>query len=481
MTWDGRRRHLMRVGKLSDVARHVVLPDGIVSTGWPAVRDTCRRLGIEFDEWQDGAGRAILAKRADGLYAADTVAMSIPRQVGKTFLIGSIVFALCIIAPGTTVVWTAHRFKTARESFMQLKAMAVRKAMAAHVDPANIYSGSGNESIGFRNGSRILFGARERGFGRGFSRVAILVLDEAQILSATAMEDMVPTTNAAPNPLILLTGTPPRPVDPGEVFSSLRGEALNGESEGVLYIEFSADTDADPNDREQWSRANPSYPSRTNARAILRMRKNLTPESFLREGLGVWNDLADAYRPVPLEVWSETVAELDREQLTSPAFFIAVAKEMRSASIAAAAEFRGVPHVELAEHREGTAWLTERVRELRERYPDASFGAYAAGPVRSWVPAFADLGVELRLLSVPETVSACSHLEQLLKGRGFSHSEARLFVDSLRGAEKRDLEGGGWVWDWRRSTSDLAPIAAATGALWMHAEKPTYDVLTSVW
>ena len=34
-------------------------------------------------------------------------------------------------------------------------------------------------------------------------------LDEAQILTEKAMEDMVPATNAAPNGLVLMMGTPP--------------------------------------------------------------------------------------------------------------------------------------------------------------------------------------------------------------------------------------------------------------------------------
>jgi hypothetical protein len=86
--------------RLSDVARHVITPVGIKSTGWPAVRDTCKRLGWGFDGWQDGAGRLILGKRADGLYAADTIVLSIPRQVGKTYLVACIIFALCLIFPG---------------------------------------------------------------------------------------------------------------------------------------------------------------------------------------------------------------------------------------------------------------------------------------------------------------------------------------------------------------------------------------------
>ena len=82
---------------LSGVARHVVAPEGIVSTEWPSVGQTCNRLGWGFDRWQADAGRLILAKRADGTYAADTTCISIPRQVGKTYLIACIIFALCLL------------------------------------------------------------------------------------------------------------------------------------------------------------------------------------------------------------------------------------------------------------------------------------------------------------------------------------------------------------------------------------------------
>ena len=46
--------------RLSEVARKVSQPSGIVSTAWPDVERTCRRMGVEFDEWQRGAGHAKL-------------------------------------------------------------------------------------------------------------------------------------------------------------------------------------------------------------------------------------------------------------------------------------------------------------------------------------------------------------------------------------------------------------------------------------
>lgn len=85
-------------------------------------------------------------------------------------------------------------------------------------------------------------------------------------------------------------GTPPKPSDPSEVFSTRRDEALKGGSADMLYVEFSVDKDANSDDRRQWAVANPSYPHRTGESAILRMKKNLGDDSLRREGLGIWDE-----------------------------------------------------------------------------------------------------------------------------------------------------------------------------------------------
>lgn len=295
-----------KTGALSSVARHVVLPKGVVSTGWPAVRDMCARWGTEFDPWQEGILRAVLAKRADGLYAAGVggVVISVCRQTGKTFTFGNLAFALCLLNPGTTVVWTAHRTRTSGETFRTMQAMAKAPKVSSAV--SHVRRANGQEEICFANGSRILFGARESGFGRGFSKVDVIVFDEAQILSHKALDDMVAATNAAPNPLILYMGTPPKPSDVSEVFSDKRRQALAGKASDMVFVEFSADKDADPGSRAQWRKANPSYPHRVNAQAIERLRRQLGDESFRREGLGIWDEASSGELAFDAKAWAST-------------------------------------------------------------------------------------------------------------------------------------------------------------------------------
>lgn len=290
--------------KLSEVARHLILPTGIELDGWSDIVHHLEEMGIPLDPWQHGLATAAMAKRADGLYSCGIggAVISIPRQVGKTYTIGAIVFALCLAFPGTLVLWTAHRTRTHNETFKSMDGMAQRKGVAPHI--LSVRKANGEQEIEFTNGSRILFGARESGFGRGFAKVDVLVLDEAQILTEKAMEDMVPATNAAPNGLVLMMGTPPRPSDPGEVFTNRRAAALSGEDEDVLYIEFSADDNPDPDDRKQWRIANPSFPHRTTETSILRMRKLLgSVASFLREGLGVWDKKQVGRKAFDPAVW----------------------------------------------------------------------------------------------------------------------------------------------------------------------------------
>src|SRR5690606_25047414 len=240
----------------------------------------------------------------------------IPRQVGKTYLIGCIIFALCLLHPKLTVIWTAHRKTTAAETFQVFDGMAQRPKVAPHI--RQVLRGKADEKILFNNGARILFGARESGFGRGFSDVDVLVFDEAQIMTEATLEDMAAAQNVAKNPLTFMMGTPPRPKDPGETFTLIRQEALDGESDGVLYIEMSADRGCDLMDREQWRKANASFPKRTSERAMLRLRKMLkNDDSWRREGLGIWDEFS-VHRPVISAATWETFQDVGPANGTKP-------------------------------------------------------------------------------------------------------------------------------------------------------------------
>lgn len=379
------------------------------------MRETCLRLKITFDPWQDGAGNAILGKRKDGLYAADAIVLSIPRQVGKTYLVGAIVVALCLVHPDTLAVWTAHHGSTASDTFRDLKGMVSAPEVKPYVK--SVYDSGARQEIIFTNKSRILFGAREHGFGRGFKRVAILIFDEAQILTSRAADDMVPTTNRHPNPLIFYMGTPPKPSDPSEHFMSLRTEAIEGESTDTFYLEFSADEDADPMDREQWAKANPSYPIHTTARAMLRMKKNLKgPSAFAREGLGIWDGTA-TLGVFSTGAWSRCRVAGD----PPPPEALGVAADVDQTWLSLGAF--GGQHVGSVMRRRFDTGRTEFVSEVARISQEHGIPVAIdkRGPAETLIEDLVQAGVRLIELGLDDFIQSCADLRDAVEAGAVTH------------------------------------------------------------
>lgn len=468
--------------RLSEAARHLVLPAGIVTTGWGAVEEKGRELGIGFDWWQAFLGRAVLAKRADGMYAATVggVVLSIPRQVGKTYFVGALLVLLCILFPGLRVVWTAHRTRTATNTFRSLQSLVRRKNVAPLV--AHVRTANGEQEIGFRNGSLIMFGAREQGFGRGFDEVDVEVFDEAQILTEKALEDMVAATNQSRHPhgaLLFYMGTPPRPVDPGEAFTAKRDRALSGKAEDLIYLECSADPDADPDDREQWARANLSYPHRTPLESMLRLRENLpSDEAWKREALGIW-DAVQSKGVLPAPSWRDA---LDEQSIAADRFALGVecGPDLKYASVALAGQRTdGDWHIELEDDQNtrgsGVAWLVPHLETLVSANPQVrAVVVDVAGPIKALLEQrpsdgrwfFKGTKLEVTPIRVSDLGASCSLvLNGIVTGWLHHIGQPQLSAAALSAGKRPLGDTGMWVWSRKSSTSDITPIQAGTLAL----------------
>lgn len=494
--------------RLSEVARHVVIPEGIVDTLWFDVEERCKEFGDEFDAWQDGLGQVTLGLRADGMFAATVggVAYSIPRQVAKTFLVMRMVVALCTLYPGLTVLWTAHRLRTATMTFDKMKAFVTRPQVKPHLELGRnlgtaIRDANGEQEVPFANGSRILFGAREQGFGRGFDEVDVEVFDEAQILTLRALEDMVAATNQSRFPhgaLLFYMGTPPRPGDSGEMFAARRDKALKvkaaaeasdfGEPAAVgdaLYIECSADADVGHeggpslDDLAQVATANPSYPHRTPPVSVARLRENLPDEdAWRREGLGVW-DANTSGGVIPAAAWREAADDTSMP-IDRLALGVEVAPDLEWASVALAGQRAdGSWHVALEAGREshgwGVAWLVPYVSALIAANPSIrSVVVDATGPVKalltqrdarsSWL--FTGTKVRAKPIKSADLGATCSSLLSGLVTHEVRHIDQPQMSTAALSATKRSLaDTGMWVWHRKSAKSDITPIQAATLAL----------------
>ena len=441
-------------------ARHAVAPAGIVATGWPRVKATCRNIGWGFDPWQDATGRLILAKSEGGRWAADLSILSIPRQVGKSYLLGCIIFALCLLDPKLRVIWTSHHTATTEEMYEAMKDLASHKRVAPHVVKCIALQGS-RWRIQFANGSRIDFGARSQGFGRGKAKVGVLVLDEFQHITARALANLAPTTNTSDNPLILCAGTPPGPEVSGEAFRQRRKAALEGISDDTLYVEFSADQGADPDDRRQWAKANPSFPKRTKERAFLLLKKILDPADYLREALGVWDD--DGAQKLLMPDWPQRATSKPIKSIAT--LGVAISVDRAWGSIAACGSVGGKKVMGVVERRRGTSWLVGELQRIQNKH-DADVMIAGIGPAGPLVAELEAAGVRHVVASQSDLCDAAAAVfDQIADGRVF-HADHDDLNDAVKGAQQRAVGDGRWMWGRRASLSDVAMLEAASLALW---------------
>lgn len=473
---------------LSEVARHVVIPEGITESLWDDVAAVCEELGDEFDVWQDGLGQVALGLREDGTFAATVggVVLSIPRQVAKTFLVGRIVFALCILFPGLNAIWTAHRVSTAHSAFRSVVSLASRPGAARYVE--KILTGD-ELTIVFRNGSILRYGARAQNFGRGETQVDIEVFDETQILRADTLEDMVPAANQAKIPhgaLLFFMGTPPRPKDDGDEFLQRRAEALADKPEGVVlergdmvYVEFSADPDCgspggpDLMDKAQIEKANPSYPKRTPWVSILRMRKNLKDDdSWRREALGIW-DLAGILPPViraehwdPLKI-PAAGAPTDGNLAYGVKFSLDASRYAVSVALA---HDDGV-HVEAFPPTPMGQGLTPLADWLAARWRKASLivldGKAGVGDLVNLLRARGVPAKRIHVLGADTAVAANATLVRHVNEGTLTHLGQTGLTLSVTLGAKRDIgKAGGWGFTPATPDADVTPVESAAAAVY---------------
>jgi hypothetical protein len=456
--------------RLSDVARHLVIPEGIETSVFPRVQRRLNDAGVFFDPWQQGLNMAALGCRANGKYAASIggVVESIPRQVGKTYNLGNLVIGLCLEFPGLRAAWTSHHNRTTTNTFRKMQGMVKRKQIAPYLAPNGIRTANGEQEIRFRNGSIIMFGAREQGFGRGLDEIDIEVFDEAQILTLKALEDMVPATNQARHPhggLIFFLGTPPRPTDPGEAFTAKREQAITGKSTNMVYVEMSADPDADPDDRSQWPIMNPSYPLRTPLESMLRMRENIPDEdSWRREAMGIWPAVLRHISIVSPAVWKALESSGPPGDLVPTTLGVDMSHGM-DISIAGCWVRDGFPaHIEeVWSGSDASAALQYLIANAEDDIPIVMDDL---SPAAQFYPTLKAREARVRRSTAGDMRKGCQMFETKVKAGELSHAGQESVTKALMGARKREIgDAGGWGWDRRDSTVSIYPLVAATLAL----------------
>jgi hypothetical protein len=475
---------------LVEAARHCIVPDDMVFTRYgELIAPELPGMGVVLDRWQEDIWYAALGLRADGSLACDVmgVTLSISRQAGKTWAVMVGLIAICLSRPGTLVIWSSHHDRTSSETLTKIAGIvekpAIRPKMRASYP---VVFADDNRGVHFENGSRILFGARSSGFGRGFSEVDIQVYDECQNLREAALTDMLAAMNVSDVGLAFFMGTPPRPAEVAlgvnEAFKRRRDRALDLKRrrpfKGV-FVEFSPESPHDvvaddidsPGFWESLAEANPSYGFRVGKSAIERLVENMSPENVLREVFGIWDKTNETIAVIPKDDWNSLAARPDN--LPEVSSFGINATRGGWFWVAACWSEGGSAHVEIAlgtqSEREAMSFVVRHATRRTPMKHDSTGAAKALGEK------LRQSGYRVSAYTQNEVGAGNALWLGMVEERRLSHDGHPDLEAAVRGSRRQDRAQGGWVLVPRSESFDIGPAVAMTEALYaaMTVRAPT--------
>lgn len=387
--------------------------------------------GIRFIPAQRYEMELYLAKNELGEAEAINIGLSRPRQNGKSF--AARYYALwAAFIEGRDVLYSAHHAGTVRKMF---KFMC--DFIAAHRDFSNklkpqggIYKAQGAEGIYLADGHLIEFSTRTNSGSRG-GTYDVIVVDEAQELTAEQRDALMPTTIAGDSgdPQTIYIGTPPNHKCPGTVFHDMHDRAHAGELGEDWWLEWAASEIGDPLDVDRWYECNPMMGYRIKERSMRSAAQSLVrePDSFAREYLGWWDAAASAERHAISSVDWAACGTDDPPQDGGVYNGVGVKFSPDGSRVAVAVCLRPEgrkPYVEVARSAStsrGTRWVAEWLLDRRDRIASVAVDGKRG---ESTLQALSDGRFPKRAVRVPgssDMAKACAMLVDAVEGRAIEH------------------------------------------------------------
>lgn len=444
----------------------MVRPPAVGGVGREAV-DLAAAAGLVLDPEQELVVETIFAERADGKWAASEVGICIPRQNGKGAILEATELCALFLLREQQVLHSSHEFKTTIEHFLRMRALIDRCSDLSRM-VTKIVTSHGDEAIHLSTGGRLRFVARTGGSGRGFSAQRI-ILDEAMKLPASVMGALIPTLSAQQNPQIIYAGSAGDSL--AEHWWSIRKRAQavgdGGVAGRLAWFEWGCPDGVNPADRSAWAAANPAFPHRVGVDSIEMEFAAMPAGEFLRERLGVWDQLAsDAGAAViSSEAWAACVAPASQPGKRLVWAWALAPQRAAGAIVVVSESTLGGSHVEVVEHRPGAGWVAGRLAELVARHG----GSGAVCPPGESASIVGDVTAALKRVTVKaatatEMAAACSMFVGAVDERTLRVIPSPTLVAQALGAGVKPA-GDGWRWRVGED-GDISALSAATVGVW---------------
>jgi hypothetical protein len=393
-----------------------------------------------------------------GRYRYPIVVVTVPRQCGKTTWALDLALGRCLEQPDYRAAYCAQTGHVTTERMVERFGELADGPLASR---AHLRRSAGTERVTLPGRSYVKAFPPKAGALRS-SALDLVIVDEAQEHNAILGEQLdltiLPTFTTRPRRQLIIVGTA------GTDASDYLRRYLTSAREsvpGFAVFEWGLSPEDDPDDEDAWIRTHPGLGRLTDLDALRGARAAMGAAGFAREYGNRWTRSAD--RVIGTEAWAGR--QLD-PATPRPAgrlcFAVDVAADRGSAAIAVAAP----GYVEIADHRPGLEWLIPRCVELSTVY-GAPFAADRFGAAGPTVDALERADVPLIVMKAADVAnSAAGFLDAINAGTVDVYPSPAL-TDAVDGAAIRPLgDSGGFAWARRLAAAPVAPLVAASHALW---------------
>lgn len=427
--------------------------------------------------WQEYVVSLILARRADGRFAAFETALNVPRQNGKNVVVEAReLYGLFLDPDCKTITHSAHEYRTAKNAFENMQTLVRQTPMLwSRVlgaegknyleDVRGIRNSAAEMSITLNDGSKLRYQTRSKDGGRGLTG-DVVILDEAYDLTSDEIAAMMPTMAARSengSPQIIYSSS--AGMLSSEVWASIRDRGIAGGEERLLYLEWSAPDEAESDDMDALYQSNPSLGYLISEEYVRESELRALPdEQFRRERLGIWARIGDE-SGLQGRKWKR---QLDAVSQPGDCVFFGldVAPSRDSAAITVVSERGdGRIHVELVEHRVGTDWVVERARELQDQWVPGAFVVDAGSAAGSLVGAMRRARVKVTQISGREYYQACGLMYDAFQRGDLAHIGQEPLDEAVGNVKIKPKGDSLFTWARIDPSVTIGPWVAATLAV----------------
>tara|TARA_R100001244_G_scaffold6385_1_gene7471 strand:+ start:561 stop:1940 length:1380 start_codon:yes stop_codon:yes gene_type:complete len=435
----------------------------------------------------------------DGGFRFRTIVVLVARQQGKSMLSVILSLFFMYVLGRELVIGTAQDLDVAEEIWQEAVDL-VEETPDLDALKERVVKVNGKKALELSTGERYKVKAANRRAGRGLSGELILLDELREHQSFDAWGAITKTTIARPDAqvwalsnagdatsLVLrylrekaheAVGDPDGILQDGPTLSIEDVDELDPDDEpddSTLGIfEWSAKPGASTKDREAWAMANPALGHGYVTERTLASAEATDPEWVFRtECLCQWSDgtLEGPFPPGSWDVGRWSKDDPNPPQIVGNVVACVDMSQDRIKSYIAFAgrQADGSLQVEIVAERAGSEWVEGWLRE-RADLIDSVTGQTRGAPVSSLM---ADLkqslsdAIPVLDLQGSDLTAATGKFYDLVREKALTHNPWPSLDLAAATAVPKLTEGGAFMWDRKRSPTDVAPLQAATGAVWL--------------